>query len=54
MTVLIWLIIMIIFLIAEAVTVGLATIWFAAWGSVPWDLEPLHSLWYFLLSLWYF
>lgn len=30
MTVLIWLIIMIIFLIAEAVTVGLATIWFAA------------------------
>lgn len=30
MTVLIWLIIMIIFLIAEAITVGLATIWFAA------------------------
>lgn len=30
MTVLIWLIIMIIFLIAEAITVGLTTIWFAA------------------------
>lgn len=30
MTVLIWLIIMIIFLIAEAITVGLFTIWFAA------------------------
>lgn len=30
MTVLIWLIIMIVFLIAEAITVGLTTIWFAA------------------------